>query len=197
MSLPNQPWSRSHAAFHGWRSRSAGSAPAISTKRRRMKSSWMGIGFSHHSVPSLSNTATRSSGATRSAADATKSRIARLAGPSRQLASAVAGRVDVVATAARYVRPGDASSPEADDRSPGQHAAQADVAHARVDHLRPARGGPVAQAVLVGAQERAALDDLARDPELRPGRVEALALRSAARVPRDAAGALRGIAVPG
>ena len=26
-----------------------------------MKSSWIGIGFSHHSVPSLSNTATRSS----------------------------------------------------------------------------------------------------------------------------------------
>ncbi len=29
-----------------------------------MKSSWMGIGFSHHSVPSLSKTATRSSGGT-------------------------------------------------------------------------------------------------------------------------------------
>ena len=28
-----------------------------------MKSSWIGIGFSHHSVPSLSNTATRGSGA--------------------------------------------------------------------------------------------------------------------------------------
>ena len=34
---------------------------AISTSRRRMKSSWIGIGFSHHSVPSLSKTATRSS----------------------------------------------------------------------------------------------------------------------------------------
>jgi hypothetical protein len=29
-----------------------------------MKSSWIGIGFSHHSVPSLSNTATRSGGGT-------------------------------------------------------------------------------------------------------------------------------------
>ena len=29
-----------------------------------MKSSWIGIGFSHHKVPSLSNTATRSSGGT-------------------------------------------------------------------------------------------------------------------------------------
>ena len=32
----------------------------------RMKPSSIGIGFSHHRVPSLSNTATRSSGATKS-----------------------------------------------------------------------------------------------------------------------------------
>ena len=57
-----------------------------------MKSSWIGIGFSHHRVPSLSNTATRSSGGT--AVDpasphvrATKFMIACLAGPSRQLES--------------------------------------------------------------------------------------------------------------
>ena len=45
------------------------------------------------------------------------------------------------------------------------------MAHAGVDHLRSAGGGPVAQAVVVGAQERAALDDLARHPELRLPRV--------------------------
>ena len=54
-----------------------------------MKSSWIGIGFSHHNVPSLSNTATRSS--TGTAADpsapqtrATNATIACLAAPSRQ-----------------------------------------------------------------------------------------------------------------
>ena len=42
------------------------------------------------------------------------------------------------------------------------YAPEADVAHAGVDHLRPARGRPVAQAVGVGAQVGAALDHLAR-----------------------------------
>ena len=42
-----------------------------------MKSSWIGIGFSHHSVPSLSNTATRSStGTSWPLTAATKSRMA-------------------------------------------------------------------------------------------------------------------------
>ena len=57
-----------------------------------MKSSWIGIGFSHHRVPSLSNTATRSSTGTASAPSqvrATKSKIACFVAPSRQLASAV------------------------------------------------------------------------------------------------------------
>ena len=48
-----------------------------------------------------------------------------------------------------------------------RRAADADVAHAGVDHLRPPRGGAVAHAVAVGAEVRAALDHLARDPELR------------------------------
>ena len=55
-----------------------------------MKSSWIGIGFSHHSVPSLSNTATRSS--TGTAADpsrphvrSTNWMIACFAGPSRHI----------------------------------------------------------------------------------------------------------------
>ena len=57
-----------------------------------MKSSWIGIGFSHHSVPSLSNTATRSSTGTASDPSSphvrrTKSMIACFAGPSRQLGS--------------------------------------------------------------------------------------------------------------
>src|SRR4051795_8872615 len=92
MTVLNQAWSPSRAAFHGWRSRNAGSASAISTKRRRMKSIWIGTGFSHQSVPSLSNTATRSSTGTGSdpsvpVVAATNRRIASLAGPSRQLAS--------------------------------------------------------------------------------------------------------------
>src|SRR4051794_18297235 len=60
-----------------------------------MKSIWIGTGFSHHSVPSLSKTATRSSTGTGSDPSwplvfATNSKIAVFAGPSRQLASALA-----------------------------------------------------------------------------------------------------------
>jgi hypothetical protein len=68
------------------RSASSGRSATIFARRRRMTSSWIGIGFSHHNVP-LSNTTTRSSGVT--AADpsaphvrAAKSTIARLVGPS-------------------------------------------------------------------------------------------------------------------
>src|SRR4029077_19127774 len=50
-------------------------------------------------------------------------------------------------------------------------APKPDVAHARIDGLRSACRGAVAQAVVVGAQERTALDDLARHPELRLARV--------------------------
>src|SRR5882757_3064988 len=53
-----------------------------------MKSAWIGIGFSHHKVPSLSKTARRSSGGT--PADtvcSANSTTARLAVPSFQLAS--------------------------------------------------------------------------------------------------------------
>src|SRR3954449_6454762 len=57
-----------------------------------MKSIWIGIGCSHHSVPSLSNTATRSSTGTGAEPSspvvaATKSKIACFAAPSRQLGS--------------------------------------------------------------------------------------------------------------
>jgi hypothetical protein len=56
-----------------------------------MKPSSIGIGFSHHSVPSLSKVATRSDGGTKSgepsvATRATKSRIDATVGPSFQLA---------------------------------------------------------------------------------------------------------------
>ena len=67
-------------------------------------------------------------------------------------------------------------------------APEADVAHAGVDHLRAPGGRPVAQAVGVGAQVRAALDHLAADPELRLGRVVARLEVAAPRVLRRAAG---------
>ena len=64
----------------------------MAASRRRMKSSWMGIGFSHHSVPWLSNTATRSSGGAKSGEPSvvtrsTNSTMACLLAPPRQLAS--------------------------------------------------------------------------------------------------------------
>ena len=53
-----------------------------------MKSAWIGSGFSHQSVPSLSKTATRSDGGTPSAdTRSTKSSTAALASPSFQEAS--------------------------------------------------------------------------------------------------------------
>src|SRR4051794_41373974 len=77
-----------------------------------MKSSWMGIGFSHHSVPSLSNTATRCSTGTGGEPSApvtraTKSTTACRAGPARQLVSAggVLGRGRVVMTPTLRPRP--------------------------------------------------------------------------------------------
>ena len=69
---------------------------AIAPSRRRMKSSWIGIGFSHHSVPSLSNTAMRSSTGTGPSrrTRATKSTIACFASPPRQVeSSAITGRL--------------------------------------------------------------------------------------------------------
>ena len=70
-----------------------------------MKSSWIGIGFSHQSVPSLSNTAKRSSTGTGSRPSppltrSTNATIARFAGPSRQLARAFASVAGVSSVAA-------------------------------------------------------------------------------------------------
>ena len=64
VASPSHPKSRVWAAFHGRRSRSAAFASAIAASRFRMRPSAIGIGFSHHRVPSLSKTATRSSGGT-------------------------------------------------------------------------------------------------------------------------------------
>jgi hypothetical protein len=55
---------------------------------RTMKSARIGIGFSHHNVPSLSNTATRSpSGTPAVTVPSTNSTTARRAAPPFQLAS--------------------------------------------------------------------------------------------------------------
>jgi hypothetical protein len=51
-----------------------------------MKSAWIGIGFSHHKVPSLSKTATRSpAGTPADTVRSVNSTTARLAALSRQL----------------------------------------------------------------------------------------------------------------
>src|SRR6185436_10487218 len=66
-------------------------------------------------------------------------------------------------------------------------APEADVASGRINRLRMARGGSVAAAVVGRAQVRAALENLARDPDLRMAGIVAAALRAAARVLGDAA----------
>src|SRR5690242_13795723 len=75
-----------------------------------------------------------------------------------------------------------ASSAPAVRRLVAGHAAKADVARARVDGLRAARRRAVAHAVAVGAQEGAALDGAAGDPELRLGWIVTLVQSDAARV---------------
>src|SRR6476620_1235302 len=91
MAPPNQFRSPLPAARYGCCPANDGSAAAFSLSLRTMKSSWMYIGFSHHSVPSLSNTATRASGATYSGPSVvtrpTKSTIADFVGPSFQVES--------------------------------------------------------------------------------------------------------------
>ena len=62
-----------------------------------------------------------------------------------------------------------------------------DVTHTGVDHLGPPGRRPVTLTVVVGAQERTALDHLAGDPELRLVGVEARLDVGTARVGRHAA----------
>ena len=62
------------------------------------------------------------------------------------------------------------------------------MAHPGVDHLRPASRGAVAHAIAVGTEVGAALDHLARYPELRLPPVVALADSATARIAWNAAG---------
>src|ERR1700736_6046404 len=61
-------------------------------------------------------------------------------------------------------------------------AAEADMAHAAVDHLRVARRRAIAPAVVRGAEKRAALYDFARNRELRLGGIETGFYRPAPRI---------------
>src|SRR4051794_18249821 len=70
-------------------------------------------------------------------------------------------------------------------------AAEAEVTCRCVDLLGMARRRPIASAVVRRAQVRAALNDLARDPDVRRGRVVAAVLAPPVRVLRDAAGLRR------
>src|SRR3954471_5839335 len=130
-----------------------------------MKSAWIGIGFSHHRVPSLSNTATRSSTGTSSATvRSTKSTIAFLAGPSIQLSSAGTGPGFVVMRCSPSTGSDD-SDWQCGTNRPGSarpekiaHAAEAEVSRGAADLLTLAGRGSVAQAVRRRAQVRPALD---------------------------------------
>src|SRR5689334_19289853 len=92
-----------------------------------MKSSWMGMGFSVHSVPSLSKTAMRSFGGTKPGspsrvAAATKSRIVRVVAVSRHDARPVSV-VELIAVGGH--RP--------------EHEAVGDERHDRPDRIRTGR----------------------------------------------------------
>src|SRR3954465_4366424 len=114
-----------------------------------MKSIWIGIGFSHHSVPSLSNTATRSSTGTSSQTRATNSTIASRAGASRQLDNPTAALVVVMR--ARYVRARGGSSPRRGDCEQALgHQIDAERAEQRDEQALLVAPRPVGQAVEVG-----------------------------------------------
>src|SRR5215207_692639 len=66
-------------------------------------------------------------------------------------------------------------------------AAEAEMTCRCIDLLGMARRRPIASAIVRRAQVRAALDDLARDPDVSRGRVVAAVLAPGARVLRDAA----------
>src|SRR4051794_1565810 len=74
---------------------SSGRAATASPRRAKTKSAWMYVGRSHHSVPSLSKTATRSAGGTKSAPPSSVTRstnptIASRVGDSRHVPSVAA-----------------------------------------------------------------------------------------------------------
>ena len=78
-------------ALYGCSAAFAGSAFTISVQRRKTKSAWTYIGFSHHRVPSLSKVAIRSAGATNPSpgvvTDRMNARMSDFALPSFQLPS--------------------------------------------------------------------------------------------------------------
>ena len=65
-----------------------------------------------------------------------------------------------------------------------EHTAEADMAHAGIDHLRTAGGGPVAHAIAIGAEIRAALDHFPRHSELGLPAVVAVVDGAASRITR-------------
>src|SRR3954447_4512850 len=67
-------------------------------------------------------------------------------------------------------------------------AADADMAHSGFDHLRVARGWPIASAIARRAEEAAALHHPARNPDLRLRWIEGQLHRRAARIVGRAAG---------
>src|SRR5262245_34580427 len=62
------------------------------------------------------------------------------------------------------------------------HTSEADVARRRIDRLGMARGRPVAAAIVGRAQVRAALEHLARNPDVGLAGVEACVFGPAARI---------------
>src|SRR5215472_7580435 len=81
--------------------------------------------------------------------------------------------------------------------SSSHNTAEADMAHAAVDHVRVARRRAIAPAVIGRAKKGAALDHLARNSELRLGGVETGLYRAAPRIVRDAARAFGVPDMPG
>src|SRR5580704_13971517 len=63
-------------------------------------------------------------------------------------------------------------------------AAEPDVVHTGIDHLRLARRWTISQAVVGGTQVRAAFDNFARNPELRLRPIVTLVWRGNARIDR-------------
>src|SRR3954453_6292920 len=148
-SSPRAVWSPASSAANSGAPAMLGSACTAVFSASTKKSNWTYVGRSHHSVPSLSKQATRSSTGTSSTASRNATSASR-AGPGRHDGNRSSAMVLLL-----HIR--------------SKHAAEADVAHAGVDGLRATGGRAVAQAVGVRTQVGAALDHLAADAELRLG----------------------------
>src|SRR5438874_2360900 len=121
-----------------------------------MKSSWIGIGFSHHNVPSLSNTATRSSTGTASGPSPhtrpTNSTIACLTAPSRHPGSSLGWdeTADSVSgsTAQRYERPPCGASSETDEAGGTPPSGRSHGARPWYGSSAHGKGGEMAEVLL-------------------------------------------------